>query len=110
MEAADILPLLEQLDDNVDDVEEAIIPLLQRSVAETSKKLPVLDKAKLHVLATYALEALIFCMLFSTWISFLFRLGICSHLYSLLTTPWCGCQTASSVQRIGQSETIFRKN
>ena len=64
MEAADILPLLEQFDDDVDDVEEAISPLLQRSVAETSKKLPVLDKAKLHVLATYALEALIFCMLF----------------------------------------------
>lgn len=64
MEAADLIPLLEQLDDDVDDVEEAISPLLQRSVAEMSKKLPVLDKAKLHALATYALEALIFCMLF----------------------------------------------
>ena len=66
MEAADLLPLLEQLDDNVDDVEEAISPLLQRSIAETSKKLPVLDKAKLYVLATYALEASIFCMLHFT--------------------------------------------
>jgi exosome complex protein LRP1 len=61
MEAADLLPLLEQLDDNVDDLEEALRPILESSVSETSNKLPVLDKAKFHVLVTYALESLIFC-------------------------------------------------
>lgn len=61
MEAADLLPLLEQLDDNIDDLEEALKPILDSSVVETSKKLPVMDKAKFHVLVTYALESLIFC-------------------------------------------------
>jgi exosome complex protein LRP1 len=68
MEAADLLPLLEQLDDNVDDLEEVLKPILESPVSETSKKLPVLDKAKFHVLVTYALESLIFCM--ALWLSF----------------------------------------
>ncbi|PYI07126.1 hypothetical protein BO78DRAFT_396694 [Aspergillus sclerotiicarbonarius CBS 121057] len=63
MEAADLLPLLEQLDDNIDDLEEALKPILDSSVVATSKKLPVLDKAKFHVLVTYALESLIFSYL-----------------------------------------------
>ncbi|CAK97080.1 DNA-binding protein c1d [Aspergillus niger] len=63
MEAADLLPLLEQLDDNIDDLEEALKPILDSSVVETSKKLPVMDKAKFHVLVTYALESLIFSYL-----------------------------------------------
>ncbi|KAF7125212.1 hypothetical protein CNMCM5793_001321 [Aspergillus hiratsukae] len=63
MEAADLLPLLEQLDDNVDDLEEALKPILENPVSETSNKLPVLDKAKFHVLVTYALESLIFSYL-----------------------------------------------
>ncbi|PWY79436.1 hypothetical protein BO94DRAFT_626341 [Aspergillus sclerotioniger CBS 115572] len=63
MEAADLLPLLEQLDDNIDDLEEALKPILESSVVATSKKLPVLDKAKFHVLVTYALESLIFSYL-----------------------------------------------
>ncbi|EAW21918.1 putative exosome-associated protein [Aspergillus fischeri NRRL 181] len=63
MEAADLLPLLEQLDDNVDDLEEALKPILESPVSETSNKLPVLDKAKFHVLVTYALESLIFSYL-----------------------------------------------
>lgn len=65
MDAVDLLPLLEELDDNVDDLEEALAPILNATVTATSKKLPVLDKAKFHVLVTYALESLIFCMLLS---------------------------------------------
>ncbi|RHZ47290.1 Sas10/Utp3/C1D family protein [Aspergillus thermomutatus] len=63
MEAVDLLPLLEQLDDNIDDLEEALRPILESPVSETSTKLPVLDKAKFHVLVTYALESLIFSYL-----------------------------------------------
>ncbi|PWY82252.1 hypothetical protein BO70DRAFT_352845 [Aspergillus heteromorphus CBS 117.55] len=63
MDATDLLPLLEQLDDNIDDLEEALKPILDGSVIETSKKLPVLDKAKFHVLVTYALESLLFSYL-----------------------------------------------
>lgn len=62
MEASDLIPLLERLEDNVDDLEEVLQPLLEQSLTDTSKKLPLLDKAKLHVLLTYMLESLIFCM------------------------------------------------
>jgi exosome complex protein LRP1 len=65
MEVADLLPLVERLEDNVDDLEEALQPLLDSSLAETSKKLPLLDKAKLHVLVTYTLESLLFCETFA---------------------------------------------
>lgn len=63
MESADLIPLIEQLDDNVDGLEEALAPILESTVIESSKKLPVLDKAKFHVLITYALESLIFSYL-----------------------------------------------
>lgn len=82
METADLLPLLEQLDDNIDDLEESLQPILNGSVLEASKKLPVLDKAKFHVLVTYALESLIFCMpLFVTFF-------LCLHVI-LTEQPTC---------------------
>ncbi|KAL4805489.1 Sas10/Utp3/C1D family-domain-containing protein [Aspergillus unguis] len=63
MEPADLIPLLERLDDDVDDLEEALQPILESTVVLTSKKLPLMDKAKFHVLVTYALESLIFSYL-----------------------------------------------
>ncbi|RDW86168.1 uncharacterized protein DSM5745_02810 [Aspergillus mulundensis] len=63
MEPADLIPLIERLDDDVDDLEEALAPILESTVIETSKKLPVLDKAKFHVMTAYALESLIFSYL-----------------------------------------------
>ncbi|KAN0072227.1 Sas10/Utp3/C1D family domain containing protein [Elaphomyces granulatus] len=65
MEAGDLIPLFEQLEDNVDDLEEVLLPLLQGSlsISDMSKKLPLLDRAKLHVLITYTLESLIFSYL-----------------------------------------------
>ncbi|KAL4973761.1 Sas10/Utp3/C1D family-domain-containing protein [Aspergillus desertorum] len=63
MEPADVIPLLERLDDDVDDLEEALAPILRSTVVETSKKLPVLDKAKFLVMTAYALESLIFSYL-----------------------------------------------
>jgi exosome complex protein LRP1 len=63
MDSASLLPLLEQLDDHVDDLEEALEPLLGQSLSKTSKNLPVMDKAKLHVFVTYTLESLLFCMI-----------------------------------------------
>ncbi|KAJ6087022.1 hypothetical protein N7467_005936 [Penicillium canescens] len=63
MDPTNLLPLLEQLDDNVDDLEEILQPLLASSLAKSSNKLPVMDKAKLHVLITYTLESLIFSYL-----------------------------------------------
>ncbi|OOQ90697.1 putative exosome-associated protein [Penicillium brasilianum] len=63
MDAANLLPLLEQLDDNVDDLQDVLEPLLAGSLNKMSKNMPIMDKAKLHVLITYALEALIFSYL-----------------------------------------------
>ncbi|KAF3390414.1 Nuclear nucleic acid-binding protein C1D [Penicillium rolfsii] len=63
MDTTDLLPLLEQLDDNVDELEDALQPLLGSSLNKMSKNMPIFDKAKIHVLTTYALESLIFSYL-----------------------------------------------
>ncbi|KAJ9252343.1 hypothetical protein DTO207G8_1942 [Paecilomyces variotii] len=63
MESAELIPLLDRLEENVDDLEEVLQPLLKRPLADTSRKLPVMDRAKLHVLITYTLESLIFSYL-----------------------------------------------
>ncbi|KAF3396873.1 Nuclear nucleic acid-binding protein C1D [Talaromyces pinophilus] len=63
MEVANLLPVVDRLEDNIDDLEEALEPLLSRSLDETSKKLPLLERAKLHALLTYTLESLIFSYL-----------------------------------------------
>ncbi|KAJ6115022.1 hypothetical protein N7486_000800 [Penicillium sp. IBT 16267x] len=63
MDSASLLPLLEQLDDHVDDLEDVLEPLLGQSLSKTSKNLPVMDKAKLHVFVAYTLESLLFSCL-----------------------------------------------
>lgn len=66
MDSTDIVPLLEELDDNIDDVEEALSPLLKAALLDTAGRLPVLDKAQLYVLVTYAIESILFCRCSST--------------------------------------------
>ncbi|KAF3482333.1 uncharacterized protein GIQ15_05092 [Arthroderma uncinatum] len=63
METADLTPLLEQLEDNIDEIEEALEPLLEHGLAATAQKLPLMEKAKLHILLTYSIESLIFSYL-----------------------------------------------
>lgn len=82
MDASKILDLLEQMDDEVDDLEEALAPLLKTALAETSSKLPLLDKAKLYTLITYAIESILFCALFVS------RFWIVLIISSLSTTSW----------------------
>lgn len=108
MESADLIPLIEQLDDNVDDLEEALAPILESTVIESSKKLPVLDKAKFHVLITYALESLIFCTVNYLTISTMSELTDCFH--SVLTPTRCKSYRASGFQRTNQGETILRQD
>lgn len=62
MESTTVLSLLDQLDDEIDDLEESLDPFSKTALAETSSKLPLLDKAKLYVLVTYAIESILFCM------------------------------------------------
>lgn len=61
MDSTKVLSLLETLDDEVDDLEESLAPLLKTALSESASKLPLLDKAKLYVLVTYAIESLLFC-------------------------------------------------
>ncbi|KAG4434762.1 hypothetical protein IFR05_009753 [Cadophora sp. M221] len=63
MDSTKVMSLLETLDDEIDDLEESLQPLLKSALAETASKLPLLDKAKLYVLATYAIESMLFSYL-----------------------------------------------
>lgn len=56
----DLTPDLERLDDQIDDLEDALEPLLG-NLEELSSQLPLLDKAKLFSLTAYAIESLLFC-------------------------------------------------
>ncbi|KAI9754437.1 MAG: Ubiquinone biosynthesis protein [Chaenotheca gracillima] len=60
MEPGNVSGLLEQLEENIGDLEETLSPLIKPALSETASKLPLLDKAKLYVLATYSLESLLF--------------------------------------------------
>lgn len=64
MDTADLISQLEQLDDNMDDLEEALEPILGQSLSKLSQNLPLMDKAKLHALITYTLDSLLFCLSF----------------------------------------------
>ncbi|KAH8667418.1 Sas10/Utp3/C1D family-domain-containing protein [Tricladium varicosporioides] len=63
MDSTKIISLLEQLDDEIDDLEDSLVPLLKTSLAESASKFPLLDKAKLYVLVTYAIESILFSYL-----------------------------------------------
>ena len=60
MDVSDITPQLEKLDGDLDNLEEAIKPLLE-NMGDVASKLPLLDKSKLYVLVAYAIESLLFC-------------------------------------------------
>ncbi|KAI1334715.1 hypothetical protein F5Y15DRAFT_420646 [Xylariaceae sp. FL0016] len=62
MDPGNILPQLGRLDDELDNLEEALQPIL-KNVSETASKLPLLDKAKLYALVTYSIESMLFSSL-----------------------------------------------
>lgn len=63
MDTADLQPLVEDLTDDIDALEESLAPLLNTALSASTSKLPLLDKSKLYVLATYAIESLLFSYL-----------------------------------------------
>jgi len=72
MEATDLSPLIDDLSENIDELEEALGPILKSSLADVASKLPLLEKAKLQVLVIYAIESVLFC----SWQQFM---TICLH-------------------------------
>ncbi|KAI1766776.1 Sas10/Utp3/C1D family-domain-containing protein [Hypoxylon sp. FL1150] len=62
MDPANITPQLDRLDDELEALEEALQPILG-NISDVASKLPLLDKAKLYVLATYSIESLLFSSL-----------------------------------------------
>ncbi|KAL0635119.1 hypothetical protein Q9L58_005940 [Maublancomyces gigas] len=63
MNASQVMDLVNLLDDQVDDIEDALAPLLKSSLQDIAAKLPVVDKARLYVLTTYAIDSLLFSYL-----------------------------------------------
>jgi exosome complex protein LRP1 len=61
MDATNLSKLVGQLDDNIDDLEEALEPLIETALSDRASRLPVLDRAKLYVLVVYAIESILFC-------------------------------------------------
>lgn len=61
MDTTNLQLLVEHLEDNIDELEDNLEPLLSIALTATTKKLPLLDKAKLYVLIVYSIESLLFC-------------------------------------------------
>ncbi|MCJ1248617.1 hypothetical protein MMC30_005835 [Trapelia coarctata] len=60
MDSAGLVALIEKLGDDLDDLEDVLLPLMRDPLVETAGKLPLLDRAKLYVLTTYAVESILF--------------------------------------------------
>lgn len=66
MEPADITPNLDDLTSQIDDLTTALHPLLNTPLHTTTSTLPLLDKAKLHILLSYTIESLLFSVLLTS--------------------------------------------
>ena len=67
MDISELVPYIETLEDKIDDLEDALEPILSGSLTETAGRLPLLDKAQLYVLVTYAIESILFCRFCLHW-------------------------------------------
>jgi len=102
MDTSNVLSLIEQLDDEVDDLEECLEPLISTALSETSHKLPLLDKAKLYVLVTYAIESLLFCNAYC--------IPLILHtndLHSISAAQWRQSSRAFCFYRVNSGQTIL---
>lgn len=104
MEAIDLVPLIKSLDDNIDDLEEALEPLLKSAVSDTAGKLPLLDKAQLYVLVTYAIESILFCTSAGA------KHFLEANRHSLSPTQWCQFKRTSGLSRVDPGQTLLRED
>jgi exosome complex protein LRP1 len=59
----DLPDLVEDLEVNIDELSAILSPLLHAQLSTTASSLPLLDKAKLYVLAAYSIESLLYSSL-----------------------------------------------
>ncbi|KAF2820112.1 hypothetical protein CC86DRAFT_374798 [Ophiobolus disseminans] len=59
----DLPDLVEDLEVNIDELSDILSPLLSTPLSTTASSLPLLDKAKLYVLAAYSVESLLYSSL-----------------------------------------------
>ena len=104
MDTNGLTPLLVQLDDDLDGLEQELAPLFNSNLGDIAGKLPLLDKAHLYVLITYAIESLLFCT------AIIVDKGHLANECSLSPFKWCRCQRAFRLSRIGESQAIFSKD
>jgi hypothetical protein len=97
-----VLSLIEELDDQIDDLEESLAPLVKTTLSETASKLPLLDKAKLYVLVTYAIESILFCVFFP-----LAPVTPSNWTFSVFATQWRQGARASRFQRTHPREAVL---
>jgi len=109
MDTKTLLSVVEQFEENIEDLEECFEPLLdgEGDFGTITKKLPLLDRAKLNVLVVYAIESLLFCRSFRHMRG---RLDTDHDHCSLHQVTRRRCQRARSLPRIGTSQTVFREN
>lgn len=62
MDEVDLEPLLARLYGDISELEKTLRPLIDQSLSEQARQLPLLDRAKLYTLVVYAIESLLFCM------------------------------------------------
>ncbi|KAK4979689.1 hypothetical protein LTR66_000943 [Elasticomyces elasticus] len=60
MDSEDLMPMIDELSTQITALENTLTPMLSAALSTTASKLPLLDKAKLHILTTYAIESLLF--------------------------------------------------
>ncbi len=101
MDTGDVVPLIELLDDNIDDLEEALSPLLKNALSDKAGKLPLLDKAQLYVLVTYAIESILFCRVQSVIYS------VFADQDSILAVKWRQRQKTPCLSRTNKSEAVL---
>ena len=107
MDTKTLLSVVEQFEENIEDLEECFEPLLdgEGDFGTITKKLPLLDRAKLNVLVVYAIESLLFCT-YCRACQKLRRTNLCS----LSQTTGRRCQRARSFPRTGTSQTVLRED
>ena len=104
MNSADVLSLIEDLEDGIEELEEDLEPILNDSLSTTTKKLPLLEKAKLYTLIVYAIESLLFCKSTSHLSETV------SDIASLPSSSWRCCERAPSLQRAYTSTPVLRQD